>query len=54
MTFQELLKDERKEEAKYVAYNFFKNGASYELVRASIEILSDAELQEIYKETRRE
>lgn len=54
MTFQELLSDERKagrkEEAMRNAYNFFKNGANFELVRASIEGLSDEELQEIYKE----
>ena len=58
MTFQELLNDERRagiEEGKkeaelQTAYNFFKNGVSYEVVRASIEGLSDEELQEIYKE----
>ena len=62
MTFQELLNDERRagiEEGKkegkreaelQTAYNFFKNGVSYEVVRASIEGLSDEELQEICKE----
>ena len=61
MTFQELLNDERRagiEEGKregkreaelQTAYNFFKNGVSYELVRASIEVLTDEELQEIYE-----
>lgn len=32
------------------ARKFFENGASYELVRASIEALSDEELQKIYDE----
>lgn len=32
------------------ARNLFENGASFELVRASIEILSDEELQSIYDE----
>ena len=32
------------------AKKFFKNGASYELVRNSIDILTDEELQEIYDE----
>ncbi len=32
------------------ARKLFENGASYELVRASIDILSDEELQEIYDE----
>ena len=32
------------------ALRLFKNGASYELVRASIVSLSDEELQTIYKE----
>lgn len=32
------------------ARRFFENGASYELVRASIEILTDEELQQIYDE----
>ena len=35
---------------KESALRFFKNGASYELVRASIISLSDEELQAIYKE----
>lgn len=32
------------------ACKLFENGVSYELVRASIDILSDEELQEIYDE----
>lgn len=36
--------------AKENAKKFFENGASYELVRASIEQLSDEVLQEIYNE----
>lgn len=39
----------RKNSQLETAYNFFKNGVSYEIVRASIECLSDEELQEIYK-----
>lgn len=37
------------EEAKNSAFRLFQNGASYELVRASIVSLSDEELQTIYK-----
>ena len=33
---------------KNAAARFFENGASYELVRASIPVLTDEELQEIY------
>ena len=36
--------------ARETARNFFENGVSYEVVRASIATLSDEELQEIYKE----
>ena len=45
-----ILNKGKKEEATQNAYNLFKNGASYELVRASIEGLSDEELQSIYNE----
>ncbi len=38
-----------KENAMENAYNFFKNGASYEIVKASITSLTEEELQEIYK-----
>lgn len=31
------------------AYNLLKNGVSYEIVRASIHLLSDEELREIYE-----
>ena len=40
----------RTEEATENAINLFKNGVPYELVRASIEILSDEKLQSIYDE----
>ena len=42
------------QEAKDNALRFFQNGASYELVRASIVLLSDEELQEIYKKAKDE
>ena len=42
-----------KEAAMEHAYNFFRNGASYEIVRASIESLSDEELQEIYQRAKK-
>ena len=50
---------ERAEEAakqteKDNALRFFQNGADYELVRASITLLSDEELQKIYQEALRE
>ena len=38
-----------REDAKDNALRLFQNGASYELVRASITSLEDEELQEIYK-----
>ncbi len=58
MTFLELLSDERRagreegrKEAEFeAARNFFKNGASYEMVRASISGLSKEELDSIYAE----
>ncbi len=62
MTFQELLNDERRagiEEGKkegkkeaelQTAYNLFKNGANYELVRVSVKGLTDEEVQTVYKE----
>lgn len=34
------------------ALRLFQNGANYELVRASIVLLSDVELQEIYKKVK--
>lgn len=43
-----------KENAMDNAYNLFKNGVSYEMVKASIEILSEEELQEIYKKANSE
>ena len=44
--------EEAVKEAKDSALRFFQNGASYELVRASIVLLSDEELQEIYKKAK--
>ena len=38
-----------REDAKDNALRLFQNGASYELVRASITSLEDEELQEIYQ-----
>ncbi len=43
-----------KEAVMESAYNFFKNGASYEMVRASIHLLSDDELKEIYARAKEE
>ena len=40
---------EAVKEVKDSALRFFQNGASYELVRASIVSLSDEELQEVYQ-----
>ena len=37
-----------KEAVMESAYNLFKNGAGYEMVRASINLLSDEELKELY------
>ena len=45
-----LLEEGRLEACIKNAKNFFENGASYELVRKSIEELTDAELKEIYNE----
>ncbi len=38
------------DEAKKVACELFRNGVGYEVVRASIKLLTDEELQEIYNE----
>ena len=38
-----------KEAVEESVYNLFKNGVSYEMVRASINLLSDEELKEIYE-----
>lgn len=43
-----------KEAVMESAYNFFKNGASYEMVRASINLLSDDELKELYAKAQEE
>ena len=42
----------KKREAE-TARKFFLNGASYELVRASIDCLSDAEIKEIYEQVKK-
>ena len=47
---EKMIREEgREEEAKQVACSLFENGANYELVRASITILSDEELKAIYE-----
>ena len=48
---EKMIREEgREDEAKQVARSLFENGANYELVRASITILSDEELRTIYEE----
>lgn len=48
---EKMIREEGQEElAKQTARKLFENGASYELVRASITLLSDEELKEIYEE----
>lgn len=42
-------RERAKKEAADSAKKFFENGVSYEVVRASITLLSDEELQKIYK-----
>lgn len=42
-------RERAKKEAAESAKKFFENGVSYEVVRASITLLSDEELQKIYK-----
>ena len=41
-----------KENAIEIAYNLFGNGASYEIVKASIASLTEEELQKIYKKAK--
>lgn len=45
-------KEKALEEAKNSALRFFVNGASYDLVRSSITLLSDEELQEVYEKAK--
>lgn len=46
---------QRAEEAERTsARKFFENGATYEMVRASIDMLSDEELQSIYEKVTKE
>lgn len=47
---ENLIREEKKEETINTVRKFFENGADYALVRASIDSLSDEELNEIYKE----
>lgn len=42
-----------REAVKETAYNFFKNGASYEMVKASMSSLTEEELMEIYKKAKK-
>lgn len=44
------LQQGRQTEAEETARRFFQNGASYELVKASITTLTEEKLQEIYCE----
>lgn len=51
---EKMIREEgREEQARQTACSLFKNGASYELVRASITLLSDEELQAIYDDVTR-
>ena len=45
-------KERAQETATDSAKKLFENGASYELVRASLTTLSDAELQSIYEKVK--
>jgi predicted transposase/invertase (TIGR01784 family) len=50
---EKMIRDEgREEQARENARKFFENGAGYDLVRASITLLSDEELQAIYQEVK--
>ena len=46
---RECAEEAAKEAAKKAAKNFFENGASYELVRASLTTISDEDLKNIYE-----
>lgn len=50
---KECAREAVKETAKETAYNFFKNGASYEMVKASMGSLTEEELMEIYKKAKK-
>ena len=41
-----------EEAAKEAAKNLFENGASYELVRASLTTISDVDLKDIYEKVK--
>lgn len=45
-------KEATKEAARTSARKFFENGATYEMVRASIDLLREEELQEIYRKVK--
>ena len=47
------VKERQIKKDKETAKKFFLNGASYELVRASIDSLMDEELREIYEQARK-
>ena len=50
---EKMIREEGQEElARQTARKFFENGASYELVRASITLLSDEELKAIYEDVK--
>ena len=49
---KEAAEEAAKEAAMDNARKFFENGANYEMVRKSIPLLSDEELQEIYAESK--
>ena len=50
---EKMIREEgREDEAKQVARSLFENGANYELVRASITILSEEELKAIYEDVK--
>lgn len=51
---KECAEEAAKQTEKENALRFFQNGATYELVRASITSLSDEELQKIYQEAKNE
>lgn len=42
-----MFKGRRQEEAKRNAYNLLKNGVSYDVIRASITLLTEDELEEL-------
>ena len=49
---EKVAEEAAREAAKDNARRLFENGANYEMVRKSIPLLSDEELQEIYAESK--